>query len=413
MPQTILSVVLEVVPGSVGRLSGIIELIKKDEDVLRPGDTEPYSRLKWDVPTLHFMSMSVFHDAHYDAIFVIEANFDGPPGPFWAQLEAAYGPYLRPMLRCCKRPADSAGSLYDAVTSPDSRSPVAPYLERKTLRPSAFHQGNRGMTRDRILREAELFKATRTELTQDDPTIANPYRSMTADQIHHNLRAALVSKYPWLTNPEPPRISMQEGSADRLRLCAYVLFVVFILSLPGYLFLALLTAFHPNWEYRDVLFILIVSVGAAGGLWWTKGARRGEAAPARSGNLLPSTENEFASPANTFTLGALVLVALAAVIVTMSALADGVKSVLDLLFPQQGLSSGLFSVTEAIASFSWRPNLPSFFSTLAAEFNRNWWPAVRVVAVGLFAVVFFSIPVIFVWLRWLERRDSHRRFAGD
>ena len=199
MPQTILSVVLEVVPGSVGRLSGIIELIKKDEDVLRPGDTEPYSRLKWDVPTLHFMSMSVFHDAHYDAIFVIEANFDGPPGPFWAQLEAAYGPYLRPMLRCCKRPADSAGSLYDAVTSPDSRSPVAPYLERKTLRPSAFHQGNRGMTRDRILREAELFKATRTELTQDDPTIANPYRSMTADQIHHNLRAALVSKYPWLT----------------------------------------------------------------------------------------------------------------------------------------------------------------------------------------------------------------------
>ena len=144
-----------------------------------------------------------------------------------------------------------------------------------------------------------------------------------------------------------------------------------------------------------------------------------EGCPARrsrtgsSGNLLPSTENEFASPANTFTLGALVLVALAAVIVTMSALADGVKSVLDLLFPQQGLSSGLFSVTEAIASFSWRPNLPSFFSTLAAEFNRNWWPAVRVVAVGLFAVVFFSIPVIFVWLRWLERRDFAPRCAGD
>ena len=115
----------------------------------------------------------VFLDPHYDPIFVIEANFDGPPGPFWAQLEATLGSYLRPMLRCCKRPSNEDGPLYDAVTKVDSRYPIAPYLERKTLRPSVFHQGNRGLDRNRILREGELFLATRTELAQPDPTAPN------------------------------------------------------------------------------------------------------------------------------------------------------------------------------------------------------------------------------------------------
>src|SRR5688572_27197451 len=123
MPQTILSVVLEVVPESAGLLSSIIEKVKAEEDVLRPGDTEAYSRLKWGVPTLHFMSMSVFQDPHYDPVLVIEANFDGPPGPFWGQLEATYGDYLRQMLQCCKRPSDRTGPLYDAVTEPGSRYP--------------------------------------------------------------------------------------------------------------------------------------------------------------------------------------------------------------------------------------------------------------------------------------------------
>ena len=131
MRQTVLSVVLEVAPESAGRLSALIETLTRDEEVWHPGDTELYSRLKLGVPTLHFMSISVFQDSHYDPIFVIEANFDGKPGPFWAQLEETLGQYLRPMLRCCKRPSDSAGPLYDAVTAVDSRYPVAPYLESR------------------------------------------------------------------------------------------------------------------------------------------------------------------------------------------------------------------------------------------------------------------------------------------
>ena len=55
---------------------------------------------------------------------------------------------------------------YDEVTRADSRYPVAPYCERRTVIPSVFHQGNRGLTRDRILQEGELFLATRVELAQ-------------------------------------------------------------------------------------------------------------------------------------------------------------------------------------------------------------------------------------------------------
>ncbi|HJX22746.1 MAG TPA: hypothetical protein VJ454_17245, partial [Steroidobacteraceae bacterium] len=107
MRQTILSVVLDVEPQSARRLSGLIEEFKKDQEP--PGAAESYSALKQGVPALHFMSMSVFESPSYDPIFVIEANFDGPPGPFWAQMEAAFGVQLRPMLRCCKRPADGDG----------------------------------------------------------------------------------------------------------------------------------------------------------------------------------------------------------------------------------------------------------------------------------------------------------------
>lgn len=401
MPQTSLSVVLEVVPESSGRLSGIIEQIKTEEDVLRPGDTEAYSRLKWGVPTLHFMSMSVFQDVHYDPIFVIEANFDGRPGRFWAELEATYGQYLRPMLRCCKRPADRRGPLYDAVTAPDSRDPVAPYLEQMTLQPSAFHHGNRGLERDRILREAELFKATRVELAQSDPAIVNPYRNMTAEQIHHNLRNAMVGKFSWLARSEPPRISMREGFADRLRVFGYGLFVLFILSIPGFLLLALLNVIYPPWTYRGLLMgVLALSVGVMLWLVWTRSARRGEAAPARSGGLAPSMHSEFTSGANPFRLIIVSLVFLAAALLVMSVLVVTAKSLIDVtLFRSAG---GM-----AIASFDLLPSVRSFVSTFADAFSRNWTPTVLVIAVGLGAMIAVSIPALVAWLRWLERRDSH------
>ena len=63
------------------------------------------------------MSMSVFLAAEYDPLFILEANFDGVPGPFWGQMGLPIlGEDLRAILRCCKRPLDKDGALYDAVS---------------------------------------------------------------------------------------------------------------------------------------------------------------------------------------------------------------------------------------------------------------------------------------------------------
>ena len=95
MIQTILTVVLEVEPASEA-------LLRERIRALRSPQSEPREHLSAALPTLHFMSLTVFEDDQYDPIFVLEANFDGKPGPFWGQLEAKLGPELRDMLRCCR-----------------------------------------------------------------------------------------------------------------------------------------------------------------------------------------------------------------------------------------------------------------------------------------------------------------------
>src|SRR5215813_13375493 len=172
MRQTTLCVPLEVKPESCNRLSALIDQVKQREDKSTNPQAANFERLIRLVPSLHFMSMSVFPAAEYDPLFILEANFDGPPGPFWAQLEPVLGDCLREILRCCKRPLNGDGELYDAVTQPESRAPVAPYMEARTQHPSVFHHGNRGLTRDRIRDDYALFRDVCNEL--ESPSSPQP-----------------------------------------------------------------------------------------------------------------------------------------------------------------------------------------------------------------------------------------------
>jgi hypothetical protein len=419
MRQTTLSVVLEVVPDSAGCLSKLIEDLKHDEKQLRPGDTERYSRLKWGVPSLHFMSMSVFHGADYDPILVIEVNFDGRPGPFWAQLEATLGEHLRPMLRCCKRPLDNDGPMHEAITAIDSRYPIAPYLERRSLQPSVFHHGNRGLDRARILTEADLFAKARTELAQANPTIPNPYRAMTAQQIHKSLRASLLDPFPWLGEPAPPRISGQERTADVLRLLSLLFVVLLVLSVPGLLLLVFLRAFSPTWadwfmrDYDSFIPLLIIPLVAGLVLYAKAGARRGEAAPSRSGGLRPSMNKDFTSFSNTVTLVVTGLVILGLVTIVMTAVGAAAKAAVDVLTPAfiqaseafQGAQGFFHAIGQALQTFD--RALSQVFSSFIPAFKQNWDQILHIVLLGIYTVFAISLPAILVWLRWLERRDTH------
>jgi hypothetical protein len=367
MRQTILSVALEVNPESAEKLSLTIEKLKQDEENPGQGMAQSYDGLKAGVPLLHFMSMSVFFSADYDPIFFIEANFDGEPGPFWAQLEARLEPYLRPMLRCCKRPGDSDGPLYDAVTAIQSRYPIAPYLERRTLTPSAFHQGNRGLARDRILQEGELFLATRAEFAAADAAAANPYRGVPAQQIHQKLREAMLSQFPWLGTPAPVRVSWTDWMMDMARLLVFVLVALFCLSIPGLAF----GPITPPHRFYGLLAASIVVVGVW--LWRIRAPLTGKGAPAPSGGLTPSslsTQNKVTSLAHPAGLAFWVLVML-------------------------GLY--LFVATCALSLFA--------VPVTGLDFTALWWPTFDVVKLGLVSVV-FSLMAITLWLRLLERRDS-------
>ena len=117
--------------------------------------------------------------------------------------------------------------MFDAITAPGSRQPLAPFLEAQMVRPMIFHQGNRGLDRERILREAALFFAARDELKKPDP-----YRHADAVGIHKALRAAMRPNFRWLDEAALPRIPGAERAADLLRLAGFAVLAL-LLVVPG------------------------------------------------------------------------------------------------------------------------------------------------------------------------------------
>ena len=352
--QTTLSVALEVKPESQEKLSALLDQLHDHGSIANPQVPGDYAWFMQGVPSVHFLSMSVFPGADYDPLFVLEANFDGPPGIFWGQLEAAIGIDLRAMLRCCKRPLDQDGPLHDAVTAPDSRAPIAPYLEARSLQPSVYHHGNRGMTRDRILAEGELFRAIRTELATANGDGPSPYRGSTAVDIHRHLRAALLPAIPWLAERAPARVTFLARCRDFLLVAAFVVVVFLALALPG----LILAPMMPDNRYLILLALGLLGTGA--GLYAMR-------------DPLPGTDtagkfNLITALFKPQTLG-LILLALVLYIV--------------LVWP----------VTVLISLLSGLP-----LATAQAH-------APRITLFGILSVP-FSVLGILCWLRFLERRDS-------
>lgn len=357
--QTTLSVPLDVRPESCSRLSALLEKLREDEDAGASGHLENFARIRELVPTLHFMSLSVFTSENYDPIFILEANFDGPPGVFWGQLEAALGPRLREMLRCCKQPLDDDRPLYDAVTAPDARTPVAPYLEARTQRPSVYHHGNRGMGRDRILEEKALFLSVRKQLDEAEFDGIDPYRGMAPADVHRRLRERMLPAHAWLDAPAPARFPFQERISDIARLLLFVVATLFVLSLPGFLLAIVL----PTFAYLVVVAVLAAPVVM--GLLRMRKALPGTAVPSRFSAI------GFLARHAPLILGYVVIAAV-------------------LLVPLVVLGSYLLALVD------YRE---------ALTLKEAFWEVARALFLSLFSLA-VVIPLILLWLRYLERRDA-------
>lgn len=260
MIQTTLSVPLEVKPESTARLLSLIDEFREKEDKPHGDEAINFERLISGIPTLHFLSMSVFEDQAYDPIFILEANFDGAPGPFWAHFETIAGPTMREILRCCKQPLDNDRDLHAAVTKADSGAAVSPYLEARTQGPSVFHHGNRGLSRKTILNQAILFRAIREELDAPANQAPEPYRGASPTEFHRRLRDRMGTQFPWLSEAPPPRIPKLQRFGDIWRLFCFLTFTLLAFALPGIFAAALLPS---NIYLTGILVLALAAITVA------------------------------------------------------------------------------------------------------------------------------------------------------
>jgi hypothetical protein len=241
MRQTIVSVVLTVSPAEYASLREAIDRVR--QAVAGPDGAFPM--LKQAIPTLHFLSIVAFDaragvaDAYPPErpLLVLEANFDGAAGPFWATLETPMGEHIRGLLRFCEPPSGPTEAMFAAVTRAGARAPVAPLLERLSVFPAARHAGARGYSQVRIQRHDALFRAAEAALPPPAPVVAGG-----ATAIHAWLREGMLPQFPWLGTSFEPPISAGEEAVDGWMFWLFVLGAVVCAALPWLLLGRLL---HP------------------------------------------------------------------------------------------------------------------------------------------------------------------------
>jgi hypothetical protein len=225
MQQSIVSVVMPVLSGHVdaarAKIDELRELLGGGDNAT--GSLRGYEALRDRLPTLHFLSVVVFDET---------AGVEKSRPPFSPLLQ------LRDVLRLCSPPLGAGDALFNTITAPGSRVPIAPLLDRQSVYPAAGHIGARGLSRDRILRHNELYWAVQRSLPLPPDTAAQG-----AAAIHQWMRAKLLPDFPWLTEPYAEPLSLADRRADRHRLLLFGVLVLSAAALPWLLLGALL---HPT-----------------------------------------------------------------------------------------------------------------------------------------------------------------------
>jgi hypothetical protein len=192
---TIIDVVLEVNPDSSTLLQYLVSDLTQREFPDFPNIQK--------ISQLHFMSMQVFEDPHYDPLFIFENNFDGACAAYWTDVLAIIGNDLRAIFACSKAAVDPQWApLFQA----GSTASLIPFINQFSVPPSASHIGAVGVALDRIKRDSAVFDAVQTELG-----VANKnYTTGTAVAMHSQLRQWVATPFAWLNQPDPAPIAKEQ-----------------------------------------------------------------------------------------------------------------------------------------------------------------------------------------------------------
>jgi hypothetical protein len=187
---TIVDVVLEVDPDSVEVMRERIRAVTNLNGALS------FVRLQ-KISQLHFMSMQIFEDDHFDPLLVFENNFDGTPDTYWLEVLAQLSDDLRSIFACTKKAKDDAWAPLFEKGKKDS---LVPFIEAHSCSPSAQHFGAVANSLPRILRDRGVFLDIQSELG----STCSKYRQLDAPGVHSALRQWALQKYEWLQDPEKP-----------------------------------------------------------------------------------------------------------------------------------------------------------------------------------------------------------------
>jgi hypothetical protein len=254
---TIVDVVLEASPDSLSLLhSRVLDLVNKEDPGI-PGLPSFVRTQK--IANLHFMSLQIFDDRHFDPVLIFENNFDGDCNEYWTSVLDQIGEDLRRIFACTKA---AATAEWSGLFKPGAIGSLLPFLKNFSVSPSASHIGAVGVPVDRIRRDEAAFLAIQTELA-----VANPkYSSLKAVTMHKALQtwAATNPLFGWLKMPETSTIGQQRTIYRFTRVIPLLPFIgILIFALIGIVWVCRTTLILPNIQGHIRFGLAVLSVTAA------------------------------------------------------------------------------------------------------------------------------------------------------
>jgi hypothetical protein len=201
---TIVDVALEANPNSFGVLRDRVWAFAATEDPKIPGKPS-FIRLN-QIAQLHFMSLEIFEDPHFDPLLIFESNFDGDAKTYWQEVLRLIGDDLRAIFSCTKPAMEEQ---WKSLFEQGSTRSIQPFIEAYSIYPSASHTGAMGVTRERVNRDREVFEAIQIKLGTGLP----PRTDLTPVGLHAQIRAWALPTRAWLDGPEEWNVERAKSSA--------------------------------------------------------------------------------------------------------------------------------------------------------------------------------------------------------
>jgi hypothetical protein len=191
----IVDVLLEAQPDSLELIRKRVQALADSEDPKISG-VPSFVRLQ-KIPQLHFISMQVFEDGHFDPLLVFENNFEGEPETYWQGVLTQLSDDLRKIFAYTK---EARKPEWAPLFVPGNTDSLVPFLQAHSFSPSAQHFGAVADSLLRIRRDRDAFIDIQSELG----VTGSPYCQLDACGVHDALRKWALQKYDWLGKADIP-----------------------------------------------------------------------------------------------------------------------------------------------------------------------------------------------------------------